>query len=213
MTTTTHPDPDPGAATRRALLDQARGLFAREGYDAASVRAITQAADANLGAITYHFGGKHGLYLEVLREVMEPLRTRIVEVIEGPGSHLDRATEVVRRFFEHFLEFPEMPPLILQRIATGSPPPSPVLNTMRRSLGGLARLIEEGQKAGGIRDGDPVLLALSLVSQPVYMTLVTPVLQVAAGRSFEAPAEREALVEHAAGFARAALARRDEGTS
>ena len=194
-----------GVDTRRTILDEARRKFAESGFDAASVRSITEAAEANLGAITYHFGGKRELYVEVLREVVEPLGARLAEVVRGPGSHLDRATEVVRAFFEHFLEYPDMPPLMLQQIATGRPPPAPVLNTMRATLGVLADLIRGGQAEATIRSGDPLLMALSLVSQPVYMTLVAPMMAHVAGRCIKDPAEREALVEHAAAFARAAL--------
>lgn len=55
-------------ATRRALVDAALTVFAAKGYEAGSVRDITARAKANQGAITYHFGGKEGLYREVLRE-------------------------------------------------------------------------------------------------------------------------------------------------
>jgi AcrR family transcriptional regulator len=52
--------------TRQALLDHATDAFAENGFDRASVREITQRADVNQAAINYHFGGKEGLYREVL---------------------------------------------------------------------------------------------------------------------------------------------------
>ena len=54
-------------ATRRALVEAAAEAFAEHGFEAASVRAITAAAGVNQGAITYHFGGKDGLYRAVLQ--------------------------------------------------------------------------------------------------------------------------------------------------
>jgi AcrR family transcriptional regulator len=57
----------PTEATRRALVEAATGIFAEHGYERGSVRLITSAAGANQAAITYHFGGKDGLYREVLR--------------------------------------------------------------------------------------------------------------------------------------------------
>ena len=129
--------------TRRALLDVARRRFAESGFDAASVRSITQAAGANLGAITYHFGSKEALYVEVLREVVEPLGRRLAVVVQGSGSHVDRATAVVEAFFHHLLQTPDMPRLILQQIATGRPPPEPVANVMRSTLGALTRLLTD----------------------------------------------------------------------
>ena len=57
-------------ATRRALLEAATTAFAEHGYGGGSVRVITRAAGANQAAITYHFGGKEGLYRAVLREAV-----------------------------------------------------------------------------------------------------------------------------------------------
>jgi AcrR family transcriptional regulator len=53
--------------TRKNLLDAATKIFAEKGYSDSSVRAITRKAGANQAAITYHFGGKEGLYREVLK--------------------------------------------------------------------------------------------------------------------------------------------------
>src|SRR5215510_4746466 len=61
----------PSAATRQSLIKAATTLFAEHGYDGASVRAIVARARANQAAINYHFGGKEGLYLEVLKAAFE----------------------------------------------------------------------------------------------------------------------------------------------
>ncbi len=42
-------------------------LFAEHGFDNVTVRDICQQARANVAAVNYHFGGKSGLYDEVLR--------------------------------------------------------------------------------------------------------------------------------------------------
>jgi len=53
--------------TRSALVEAAIAVFAEKGFSGGSVRDITRKAQANQGAINYHFGGKEGLYREVLR--------------------------------------------------------------------------------------------------------------------------------------------------
>ncbi|MBM3562431.1 MAG: TetR/AcrR family transcriptional regulator [Alphaproteobacteria bacterium] len=52
--------------TRAALIKAATSVFAEFGYDGGSVRLITKRAMANQAAVNYHFGGKDGLYREVL---------------------------------------------------------------------------------------------------------------------------------------------------
>ena len=44
------------SSTRQRLLDSAKSLFAREGYQATSMRAITGSAGVNLASANYYFG-------------------------------------------------------------------------------------------------------------------------------------------------------------
>jgi AcrR family transcriptional regulator len=49
--------------TEQRLLDVAIDHFGRFGLDGASTRAIARDADTLMSSITYHYGGKQGLYL------------------------------------------------------------------------------------------------------------------------------------------------------
>ncbi|WP_158228116.1 TetR/AcrR family transcriptional regulator [Pseudonocardia sp. MH-G8] len=58
--------PRDAAATRRALLDAGRALFATAGYDATTVRAIAQRAGVNQALLFRYFGSKEGLFGEAV---------------------------------------------------------------------------------------------------------------------------------------------------
>jgi AcrR family transcriptional regulator len=60
----------PSDLTRQALIAAALAVFAEKGFEAGSIREITRRAKANQAAVTYHFGGKEGLYREVLRSAV-----------------------------------------------------------------------------------------------------------------------------------------------
>ena len=59
-----------GAEARQQLLHAALRLFAEKGFAKTSTRAIALAADANIGAISYYFGDKAGLYRAAFTEPM-----------------------------------------------------------------------------------------------------------------------------------------------
>src|SRR3954452_8016420 len=57
------PRPRNAQATRQMILDQARRLFAQNGYAATTVKAVSVAAAVSPNLITRYFGGKEGLFL------------------------------------------------------------------------------------------------------------------------------------------------------
>jgi AcrR family transcriptional regulator len=61
----------PSEYTRQNIIKAAVALFAERGYDGTSIRAIVSKARVNQAAINYHFKGKEGLYLEVLKVAFE----------------------------------------------------------------------------------------------------------------------------------------------
>lgn len=52
--------------TKEKILNVAEELFAQQGYQGTSLRAITAAAGVNLAAVNYHFGSKEALVEAVL---------------------------------------------------------------------------------------------------------------------------------------------------
>ena len=185
--------------TRLRLIRTARRLFAENGYDATSVRAITREAGANLGAITYHFGSKAGLYDAVLSEAFVPVATRAAEA----------------GVFKEIAANPDMQLLILQQVVQKKAMPAAAQKGLGAVLSSIARQVETGQRAGRIRAGDPVLMAVSVMAQPAYFSLVrrfAPA-RLVSGRRRKSPALEE-IVAHVRRFVRAALSAetKDGGT-
>jgi AcrR family transcriptional regulator len=194
-----------GEATRADLIAAARRLFGRRGFDGTSIRAITREAGANLGAVTYHFGSKRGLYGAVLEQGLRPIAERVRAAAASPGSALERMLRVVEAYFEHFEANPDLPHLLLQEVAAGKQPPTVVLDIVRGVKETIARLQIEGAAEGSVRPGHPVLTALSVVSQPIYLALVAPLLRTVGPLDLSEPATRHLALEHTLAFVRAGL--------
>ena len=68
---------DRGAETRAQLIVAALEVFGRLGYEGASTREIAKAANANLAAIVYHFGGKEALHIAVAEHVVAGIMAKV----------------------------------------------------------------------------------------------------------------------------------------
>jgi len=100
MRTSTAPSA-PG--TRERLLDAAERRFAARGFSGTSVREITEAAGAHVGAVNYHFRSKAGLYTEVFARLAsvfrEPVAAAARQAAPRARAHPEQAFEAVGRAF------------------------------------------------------------------------------------------------------------------
>ncbi|MHB1194431.1 MAG: TetR/AcrR family transcriptional regulator [Longimicrobiales bacterium] len=195
-----------GQDTRAALLAAGRAAFSRRGFDGSSVRDITREAGANLGAVTYHFGSKRGLYAAVLVEGITPLVDRVGHAAVSTGSPLERLDAVVDVFFAYVAVNPDLPRLMMQEMAVGNVPPPELVALIRRNAGYVAGILTDGAKDGSIRAVHPMLGAVSIVSQPVFLNIMSPLLREVGGLDLTDPAVRTVVVRHVKAFLREGLA-------
>ena len=95
------------ASARRAqLVDIGREVFARRGYEAASVEEIADRAGITKPVIYEHFGGKQGLYAVVVDREVEYMVARIVEAISS-GSARERLENAARACMRYVEERPD----------------------------------------------------------------------------------------------------------
>ena len=69
--------------TKDRILDAAERLFARDGIEATSLRAITTEAGVNLAAVNYHFQSKDALVWSVVARRMGPLNERRLALLDA----------------------------------------------------------------------------------------------------------------------------------
>ena len=159
-------------STRQRLLAVSREMFATRGYRGTSIREITRAANANLGAVTYHFGTKQKLYEAVLSGVFSKIGELIETASQLDGGPAERLAAVVRALFRFFREAPDVPHLMAHELAAGGGLPAFLAPYLQRNLAAIRRVVEAGITAGTFRPVDPNLVAFSVISQVVWFAIV-----------------------------------------
>jgi len=89
-------------ATRAAILEAAKKIFAAKGFDAATVRDICTEAGVNIALVSRYFGSKSGLYAEVCRSLLDGLAAPLAHLDVGISTAEDWRSNV-REWIRHAL--------------------------------------------------------------------------------------------------------------
>jgi AcrR family transcriptional regulator len=87
-TLSTKPDRrrEAGERTRQRLLEAARALLAERGTEGVTLRDITDAAQANVAAVSYHFGSVGALCRATMQQAMETLVDEQIDRLRALGD-------------------------------------------------------------------------------------------------------------------------------
>ena len=154
---------------RARLLGAARELFLRYGYRAVSSRQIGAAAGVNFALIRYYFGGKPGLYREILQGVLPP-QLAALDGLCADGAQLSLA-DVLANITRVWAGNPWIAGFVLREVLVpGGPMRAMFLREFPERLAPLVeRAVRAGMQRGTLRaDLDPKLLVLSVVSLAVF---------------------------------------------
>jgi len=162
-------------------------------------------AEANLGAITYHFESKENLYHQVLLSMAEPLYEQLSRIPQEGGRPLNRIESFIRGYFKYMIENRELPCLLMHEVSLNRPVPDPVRAVMQQIIPKLAQVIKEGQAEGSIVNDDPLLLALLVVILPINAALQRPQLQDIFGFDMDQEKVRSEIIGHIVEFIRRSL--------
>ncbi|MCO5167029.1 MAG: TetR/AcrR family transcriptional regulator [Planctomycetes bacterium] len=150
---------------RGELLAAARWVFAKKGYHESSVDDVIRRAGVARGTFYLYFDGKRPLFGEVLEGVFQRIWETVPPIRTGPGD--DVRAQVLANLgalVSLFEDDPAVPRIVLS-VALG------VDFEADRALAGfyrscrerLAAALEKGQALGIVGDGDPTLLAITLM--------------------------------------------------
>jgi len=149
-----------GEDTRERLLNAAEQLFAEHGVSGTTLRALTKAANVNLAAVHYHFGGKEGLLDAVVERRATPMnqeRLRELDELErSAGEGTPAVEDILSAFFLPGLrtferEEPETIDLLTRLSARITCEPPEAIEALVRKHFGMVmrRFVEALQRALG----------------------------------------------------------------
>lgn len=151
-------------ARRAQILESALTVFATKGYHETSVSDLVDAAGVARGTFYLYFDSKEAIFLELVSDLQHHLRANVVGVDPARGDLEEQLVATIARVLRT-LEANRRLTRILFREAVGlHATVDERLRAFDRELYGyVARALELGVSAGGLRPVDPELSAVLVV--------------------------------------------------
>jgi AcrR family transcriptional regulator len=106
---------------RRRIVEAASGVFAKRGYQAATIENIVSAAKIGVGSFYAHFDGKEECLLAAYEEIVAEARRRIEATMPASGGWPRRALCALHELLALIAAEPLKARLALVEIQTGGP--------------------------------------------------------------------------------------------
>ena len=154
-----------GQESRRHILDCAARIFREQGYAAASLRDIADAAGMRTASIYYHFGSKDEIVAEVLNIAVQTVFAEVRRSVEAlkKDSAIVRIRAAVEAHLRAVFETDDYNGASIRIFAQIQPHIAEMTVDQREEYVGFWRsLLAEAQSAGSLRDVNLTLLRLFL---------------------------------------------------
>jgi TetR/AcrR family transcriptional regulator len=132
------------------VLESAKALFSRHGYDAASMSQIAAHAGVSKANIYHHYESKQALYLAVLRMACDEHAGRVEAMLDDPMPSSRKLCRLLAADLHEMFERPEFPRLVMREITQQGARTGKVLadEVLRRDFIATQALFEQGQARG-----------------------------------------------------------------
>jgi AcrR family transcriptional regulator len=135
---------------RKAILDAAVRVFARQGYEASPVGDVAKEAGVAYGLVYHYFGSKEAVLEAVFREQWGRLLAAVAAAEDTGKSAPEQLGLVVKIVLRTWRDDPDLVRLLVREI-TRSPHIQDELDEIGQAFASLERIIRRGQDEGTFR--------------------------------------------------------------
>jgi TetR/AcrR family transcriptional regulator, regulator of cefoperazone and chloramphenicol sensitivity len=192
-------------ATRQSLLLAGLQHFGDKGFDATSTRELAATANANIGSIAYHFGGKTGLYRacgDFIIDRLQPLIGASLAALDDPRHMPPTAARqlilmLVQRFASFLLcdrDANLIAPFMLREMAHPGEVFEKVYTTVMEPAHKRLCMVWEAATGETAENAHTILTLFSMIGQVMYFRFAAVAVKKRLGWREIGPAEAASIV-------------------
>lgn len=168
--------------SQRQIVDAARDVFQRKGFDGARMQDIADSAGINKALLHYYFKNKDSLFEAVFQEALGKLMGPVLAVLGSDASVESKVATLVTTYMDGIMSNPHIPAFVLHELTRN--PQRLAQFVGQQQISGIQvflNQLEQGMLEGRYRKMDPRQALIHLLSMIVFPFIARPVISVAFG--------------------------------
>ncbi len=164
-------------STEKIILEAARQVFIRKGFDGARMQEIADEANINKALLHYYFRNKDKLFMAIFVEVIQSFILSTVKLIRNPGHSV---FDKIRLFVEKYISFiqgnPYLPGFILNELNRRPDRLVGIFKSSGLELDYFYSQIEKEIREGKIEPVEPEHLLINMISMCIFPFVGKPMI-------------------------------------
>ncbi|MFA5032533.1 MAG: TetR/AcrR family transcriptional regulator [bacterium] len=146
---------------REEIFNAAKTIFAKKGFEKATMEEIAEKAELSKGAIYLHFKSKDELFISLIENYLDKLTSLIKNIVESKKLPFEKINEIVMQIISYLYANKEFVSIFspergefLHKMQVKSARERILLKLQNQTIL-IARVIKEGTESGVFKDVDP----------------------------------------------------------
>ena len=165
--------------TQELILEAARKVFIRDGFDGARMQDIANVAGINKALLHYYYKNKESLFNLVFEDAFAAFVPQIHAIFSGNGDAVEKLCKYVEAHIELLLQKPDLPTFVIHEIHRD---PDRFFNNLISKMPGpppfasfMGQLMQE-MNEGKIRQMDPRFVWMNVMAMTVFPFVAAPLM-------------------------------------
>ncbi len=171
--------------SKEMIISSAMSLFAKDGYDGASVDLIAKNANINKAMIYYYFENKAKLYEVVVKNLLDEICKNIVIKSQNCIKPIEELKSFIFTFAKFAKENPYLPSLMLVELSAGGKNlPSDMFAGFKKIFSLLNAILKRGEEKGCFNDVKHILVHFMIIGT-INLFITTKELRLKVEKEFD----------------------------
>lgn len=182
---------------KNSILTCAEELFSELGYEGTSTRLIAKEAGANMSMISYYFGSKEGVFLEIMNKRLKEVREELDSINEDNIPSLQKLFKIIEQYARRILSNIRFHKMMHRELSLSQRPEifEKLKDAMKENMQVIEKIIGDGIEDGSFRKVDKTMLVSTITGTITKVATIPCNISGYDDIDISIPADREILTQ------------------